>query len=1328
MNRFRYFMFVLTAIMVLVLSAITAAPALADDVAPPPTDAPVVVEVVSTEVPAVVQEPAPVAETLASVPEGTDVVVTDANGESLPLVSSEAAQAIDIIDPIWCPVGVTPKDGLGGCTTSYASLKLLVDYLAAGTAGVNPAANGIIWIEGGTDSDVSGTPILIDGSAIVYNTWENFSLTLKGGWNGLNTTTVNLNNPSVVDQSISIINWKGDITLTDIVFSGVTTGSSSHTAALNIETTKNVVLTNVNATGNTGVNGVFIDARDGVPSPVASMVTITNGTYSNNSGATSTGLTVFSDGAITLKDVTASANGDNGIFVTNTDAVILAGVNLTGSTLTTGNGDAGLTVNSKGAILASNLISNGNTNSGVYLDNTSGAGQAVTITGSSNQMKYNTGVGLYILSKGVITVNSITATENGNVGVYLDNSSASTSAPKAVFVNGTNTTFHNANAGLSIFSVGAVTVNNLSSTYNYFSNPDGLFINNINNILPQSVTLLGTFNLSHNAQYGLTINTSGAVIAGNITASNNGFSGASIGNTFGSSGSPVTLSGTNIFNTNGSTGLEVYSKGIITVNNLTVKDNNDVGVYLSNISASTSTPKAVFVNGINTISNNAGTGLEIQSVGAVTVSNLSSTLNTTGGLGLNINNVNIPLPQNVTLLGTMNLSDNNGNGLTITTSGAVTAGNITANNNTGRGANIDNTSGTANPVTLSGAVNTFDSNSNFNLYVSSNGLITVNNLIANNSVASGGALLSNDGAASALGVNVTGTSSFNNNHLTGLSVYSKGNVVIYNFTASNNNYTDYSNGIYVDNYAGGSGTGNVTLGTTLANWINHADNNYDRGIYIGSNGTVTLFNVSASGNGYGPSTPGGSNGGGGLYIDNTSAVTPKSVTLNGVNTFNDNYETGLSINSKGAIVVTKVTANGNNSASSNDNGAYLFNRYNSSVPQNISVLGYGEFSNNGINGLTIGTYGAVSLANITASHNTNHGIFVDNQTSATLPRNITQTGYLTAEWNGVDGVDILSLGAISLNNLAASHSITGYGAYLNNNSAGAVGGITIGGYADTFFTVSTGLFASSRGNISITNLSSAHNLYGAELYNNGFTGTVSLLGTRNLADNNTSSGIYILSSRAVTVSNLYADNNGAYGVFIDNSTPGAALPQNVTINGSNTFTNNGRYGLYVFTYGAILANNLTANANGQINNPALGLNGVELNNCVLTINCAAITAKNVTITGTNNFNDNKGSGLEVLSKGVITVNAITATGNTVDGAYLSNQQATTPTTNGITLTGTNTFNANGTGLAGVFQRRSEPCQPECQREYTSYSGCYYQHRQHNCEGGFGQHHRNQCIQ
>ena len=131
-SQSRSVMFVLTLLMVFALSAFTTVPAYADDSTPPPTEtptvetlptevvieaAPAVEEVPPTEAP-IMEETAPVAELLTQIPEETEVVIVNGADETVPLVTREAADAIEFVDPLWCPTGVSPKtDGTGGCTT-----------------------------------------------------------------------------------------------------------------------------------------------------------------------------------------------------------------------------------------------------------------------------------------------------------------------------------------------------------------------------------------------------------------------------------------------------------------------------------------------------------------------------------------------------------------------------------------------------------------------------------------------------------------------------------------------------------------------------------------------------------------------------------------------------------------------------------------------------------------------------------------------------------------------------------------------------------------------------------------------------------------------------------------------------------------------------------------------------------------------------------------------------------------------------------------------------------------------------------------------------------
>ncbi len=48
---------------------------------------------------------------LSQMPEGTDVVVLNENGDQVSLASQEAVDIVQIVDPMWCPTGTLPGDG-----------------------------------------------------------------------------------------------------------------------------------------------------------------------------------------------------------------------------------------------------------------------------------------------------------------------------------------------------------------------------------------------------------------------------------------------------------------------------------------------------------------------------------------------------------------------------------------------------------------------------------------------------------------------------------------------------------------------------------------------------------------------------------------------------------------------------------------------------------------------------------------------------------------------------------------------------------------------------------------------------------------------------------------------------------------------------------------------------------------------------------------------------------------------------------------------------------------------------------------------------------------
>ncbi len=677
--------------------------------------------------------------------------------------------------------------------------------------------------------------------------------------------------------------------------------------------------------------------------------------------------------------------------------------------------------------------------------------------------------------------------------------------------------------------------------------------------------------------------------------------------------------------------LRIVTNGNIVLNNVSVENNTNPNVTYKMAGATldnTGGTGTVTIKN-SSFNNNEGYGLVIYSHGAITLTDI--TANKNGGDGVNVDNClwngsacDTSTPKNVTVAGVNYFVENQGNGLVVTSRGAISANYLTADNNhNGWGVILDNSHATtAQPVKLTG-VNEFKFNGG-GLWINSQGAITTSNVTAFASL-----------VAPFIGNN-DGVRLWNN----------------YNFTSS------------------------VTMTGT-----NVFIRNYNEGLEVLSNGVITLNNIKANENGI----P-GSNGFG-AYLNNNFSSAPMAVILNGTNTFNGNYSGGLEIHSDGAVTLSKITASDN----THGNGALIKNDYgNPLVPQSVTLTTANTFENNYGSGLVINSYGAITIANLTANNNVTNsvvpgfGAYLNNAGGA-LPKAVSLTGNNTFNQNGEVGhsnsgigLQIISLGGVTLNNVKAENNIGGYGAYLNNQLPGAVGGITLNnstGFVPSFsYNGNSGLIMLSYGAILIKNINASGNDgYGALIQNQQAISskTVTLSGS-GVFNGNTIIGLQIDSKGAITVNNITANaNQGNFGAALSNTSSTLAIPQSVTMKGTNEFNGNSLSGLSVNTYGAILLNNLTADNNG-----ADGLNIEHHSGYFLTP---------ITITGYGRFNNNSSavpgddftSGLIIYTNGVITLNNITANNNSNIGVKLTNLASTPTVPQNVTINGTNEFNGNG---------------------------------------------------
>jgi hypothetical protein len=710
----------------------------------------------------------------------------------------------------------------------------------------------------------------------------------------------------------------------------------------------------------------------------------------------------------------------------------------------------------------------------------------------------------------------------------------------------------------------------------------------------------------------------------------------------------VSLTGINLFSNNHLNGLRVYSYGAITLSTITASGNSSDGVLLDNCNEDpvtyvciSTTPKTVTLNGVNNISDNHSGGLTIEGAGVVVVNSLTASGNTTNGVyvdNCHLDSTNSfcgTTYKKITFTGTSIVSGNHQYGVYLDTAGPVSMNNITASNNSVAGVYFDSCrlfggavcTLNVNTFTLTGT-NNISSNQNVGLDVTNSGGITINSLTASGNGAGGfgsGAVLDNSDAAAAM-VKFTGTNVFNANYSGGLFIDSKGAVTLNSITASNNTH---AGGVVINNDLGGNGSPqNVTLTGT-----NKFNDNYYSGLIVNSYGAIAIANVTANGNGM-PAVTLAS----GVVLDNCrstgvacTAITPKNVTLTGMNTFNDNTERGLYIHSLGAISsATSLIVTGNDA----NDGAQLDNDEVGPgtvvAVGGVTLSGVNTFNDNDGKGLWVRSRGAITISNLIANENTSAGAQLSNINSAT-PMNVTLNYYVKVNGNLSGGLDVDSDGVISLINITAQDNSGGTGIELTNYTEGK--GVTISGTNLVTNSGWYGVQVTSLGPVTINSLTASDGDYiGLQLDNASASGPqlVKLTGT-NRFENNWNTGLAIYSTGAINLNNISANNNGlssvGSGVYLGNNYGSAHAA--VTITGNNTFTGNDDYGLRISSLGSVTLTKIIADGNGDIVGQQDGLR---------------VNAVNVSLT-CGNFTNNTGNGLNILASGTITLKGVISSGN-----------------------------------------------------------------------------------
>jgi parallel beta-helix repeat protein len=1022
--------------------------------------------------------------------------------------------------------------------------------------------------------------------------------------------------------------------------------NSNQETGLYIYNNGSVSLKNIEVRGNQ-TTGVYIDncASAGTCTYSASPVTVNTATIIGGKDT----LYILSNGNITLTNVKTNYSSIGyGAHLQNDIATSAKNVTVNNSDFSYSN-NSGLYIRSKGSVTLNKVTSNYSSNGkGFDINLASGTGTAtISNTLGGNETLWNNMEGLYVISKGSISVTGISAYGNGLNNIYLD----STLGKGSITLVSAESNGSGSTDGLVINSGGAITLKSVTSANNNFGK--GAVLNNAGTISPANISITtGTFSSNHGL--GVQINTRGSVVINGIVASSNTNSstGAVINTTFGNGN--VSISNGE-FNNNSYHGLTISSLGTITLNKIEAIYNPQAGVGVDN-SLAAPPGKAVTINGID-VSSNSLRGLTVLSLGSVTITNIYADSIPGGTDAAKIDTLgSVTISTTGSFTNEFNYNFNNG--LTINTNGSVMLKNLSAAGNVnGYGVSVNNVSGSGN-VTIVNA--NIDYNGTSGLTVISKGTITGTGLHASNNQ-DYGANLSNNAGGGGVTINggtATNPNTFNYNKNDGLSILTNGSVSLLNVEALyNNNLAGLGDGIDVN-----SSAGNISLTNIWAN------GNGAQGVTVITGlGTISLSNVTTN-----------SNRTYGTYLDNSSA-TDKSVTIKNFTSNSSQLNSGLYITSTGAVSITTMEVTGTALL----NAVYVFN-LGGSVPSNITIsspiLKGNQISNNQGYGVLLYSDGSVSFSNFSVEYNYYEGINVD----ASAGSGSISFNNGSASHNRLGGIRIYGAGSITAAGLTVYNNGNtgsfGWGATLDNTPG--TGKISV---SKSTFTSNYhgGLFASSNGAITVTNSSAEYNAHdqGFLLITPASVSILSTGGFKNLATSNYDENVKITSGGDVVIQNLKTQYNSAGpGVSINNTTGSGK----VTISGIDIrSSNNG--GLNIASNGAVsIINGIVYGNNGtgtHIDNSTgagvvtiINLESSDSTLYGLTI----ITNGNTTLDKVKTLSNSFGTSVQIGSPtATLTVSRSVFDGNSNGGfgAILSGN---------VTLNNVSASNNTGAGAMGMY--------------------------------------------
>jgi hypothetical protein len=851
-------------------------------------------------------------------------------------------------------------------------------------------------------------------------------------------------------------------------------------------------------------------------------------------------------------------------------------------------------------------------------------------TGTSASVTVNT--------SGNIELNNVEVDSNGGgAGAVLDNTSGSGS----IEVN--SSSFHdNMTIGIQALSNNNITLTDVDAYDN--SGGSGAVLDNCQAAVTCSATFAGTVTVypgdfSGNGDNGLEVSSNGYILTVDITADDNGQSGAVLDNSLADNPQSVVVGYQygNEFNDNADNGLAVRSQGDITLFQVTADDNGHTsgyagaGAYLDNTYGNGDTfvyNYNVYTDAYGEFNSNYADGLDVLSNGNIelwyaTANDNGNTGNASPvwGMGAYLDNCNW---DGVECDGTgwveVNHSDLSGNysrGLHVYASGDIDLTDVIANDNGttgngdplyGTGAYLHNGDGSGGVTITGGEFGNYVAGGNYGdgLNVYSTGDVYLAYVFADdngagntNTTYGNGALLDaclvNAGACAGSGYVYVFASEFSSNYSEGLTAFSSTNIWLNYYVSAEDNGQGLNVGvgsgaILVNNFTGATGSillyGPITL-----------NNNFANGLTAESNGGIYMTGVDAS-----------DNGGYGAALTTSSGT----VTID-PSTFNSNTGYGVTVSATDDVVLADVEAN--------DNGSFGASIITTSGSVSIDP---GLFNVNTSFGLSVSAGDDVLLGNVEAGGNGSFGASI-----------ITSAGSVSIDpglfnSNTSFGLSVSATDDISLTDVDAGDNVSFGASLISSNGAATV---DAGNFNSN---TSFGLNLSAVDDINLTDVVAGDNgSFGASLVSSNGAATVDA-GNFN---SNTSFGLSVSAVDDITLADVVASDNGSFGAAITTSAGSVSIDPSL-------FNSNLSFGLSVGAAGDIMLAEVGADDNGGFGASLTTSNGgVSLDPGSFNSNIGfglAVSATDDIALGDVSASDNGGFGVAL---------ATTGGGVTIDPSY-----------------------------------------------------------------------------